>query len=232
MGGECCAQREDEDPNRVYFKELTVFPSGDAYRGCWKGSVMEGEGTYYYANDSRKRYEILAKARSNSISARKSQTKVDGVGSTTAAHLMSFNGNNINSNMAGEPPLRSVQYTGNFHNNKKHGVGIEHYSDCSLYEGEWLDDKRNGVGRMVSPGGIEYEGGWKDNLRHGLGTLSYPGSTMGGGKTEIECQWENDLPASTGLLTYTDDQGQPHQEEVEYREGRWQSYFGNSTEEG
>jgi hypothetical protein len=60
-----------------------------------------------------------------------------------------------------------------------HGHGTYFYSDGDSYTGEWQNDKRHGVGKVVycdEPGGEvteSYDGDWKFGHMHGRGKYTY-----------------------------------------------------------
>lgn len=53
----------------------------------------------------------------------------------------------------------------------KHGHGVEHFHDGSIYSGEWQHDQFHGFGSYQYPDGSVYTGKWKKGFRHGTGRL-------------------------------------------------------------
>lgn len=68
---------------------------------------------------------------------------------------------------------KQTVYEGEWLNNRKEGVGIEHYQDKSFYEGEFHDGLKEGSGRYIWCDGSIYEGGWVKNSLEGYGTYKF-----------------------------------------------------------
>lgn len=84
------------------------------------------------------------------------------------------------------------KYVGGWKDNEQHGVGIMQYPSKSRdveYSGEWHNGKRQGVGKYTWECGSVYEGEWKDGMKHGKGkyTLSSGDSYEG---DFVEDRWE------------------------------------------
>ncbi|CAG9314469.1 unnamed protein product [Blepharisma stoltei] len=52
---------------------------------------------------------------------------------------------------------------------KRHGFGLQIFSDNSTYEGFWRNGMRDGEGRFICADGTVYEGNWRNNKKHGNG---------------------------------------------------------------
>jgi len=76
--------------------------------------------------------------------------------------------------------------------NKKHGRGIQTWTNGSYYEGYWREDKTNILGLLIHPDGDRYEGEWVDDKAHGTGTYIH----VDGSK--YEGQWVDDKQFGEG----------------------------------
>ena len=71
----------------------------------------------------------------------------------------------------------SGTYTGEFKNNKRHGIGYFDEGNGSKHWGEYKDDKLNGRGFSINPNGSTYWGEYKNGKMHGRGTYTFPDGT-------------------------------------------------------
>merc|ERR1719313_2360714 len=88
------------------------------------------------------------------------------------------------------------RYTGDWRDNKRHGLGIFYYKNGAKYEGEWRSGLKHGHGKMVYANGDVYEGDWMDDQRAGLGVL-----TLANGDT-YEGHWLADKKEGPGRYFY------------------------------
>ena len=51
--------------------------------------------------------------------------------------------------------------------NRRHGRGIQVWTDGSRYEGYWVEDKANKRGKLIHEDGDIYEGEWLEDKAHG-----------------------------------------------------------------
>ena len=65
--------------------------------------------------------------------------------------------------------IQNATYTGEVHNGKRHGKGIQIWDDGAKYEGNWENDKSNGYGTFYHTDGDVYQGYWKNNRANGKG---------------------------------------------------------------
>ena len=72
--------------------------------------------------------------------------------------------------------------------NKRHGRGIQKWTDGSRYEGYWKEDKANIKGKLIHSDGDVYEGEWLDDKAHGYGVYTH----IDGAKYEGYWKEEND----------------------------------------
>jgi hypothetical protein len=66
------------------------------------------------------------------------------------------------------------KYSGLWRNNKANGKGKLKHNDGDYYEGDWKDDKADGNGIYFHVDGPKYEGGWKEDKQHGHGIEIWP----------------------------------------------------------
>ena len=89
------------------------------------------------------------------------------------------------------------KYLGQIKNGKKHGKGIMHYSDKTIYDGEWFNDLKNGQGTQTLPNGDRYEGNFKNNLMEGYGIYTYKNGRV------YEGQFAKDTMEGKGRYKFT-----------------------------
>eukprot|EP00088_Acartia_fossae_P043016 TRINITY_DN4524_c0_g1_i12.p2 TRINITY_DN4524_c0_g1~~TRINITY_DN4524_c0_g1_i12.p2 ORF type:complete len:141 (-),score=12.95 TRINITY_DN4524_c0_g1_i12:107-472(-) len=65
-------------------------------------------------------------------------------------------------------------YIGDFKNGRRHGSGVETYSDGNFYRGQFVDGKRHGYGTMVWNSTQYYSGEYEEGMQNGYGTLVMP----------------------------------------------------------
>ena len=82
--------------------------------------------------------------------------------------------------------------------NKRHGKGLQKWSDGSAYEGYWKFDKANGKGRLIHTNGDVYEGDWKDDRAHGHGIYIHTDGA------KYEGSWEYDKQHGFGIEVWPD----------------------------
>ena len=82
--------------------------------------------------------------------------------------------------------------------NKRHGRGIQIWTDGSKYEGYWKDDKANVKGKLIHADGDVYEGEWLDDKAHGYGTYTHIDGA------EYEGNWKEDKQEGKGKEKWPD----------------------------
>lgn len=100
--------------------------------------------------------------------------------------------------VAEEEPVCTV-YEGDYHNEKRHGIGRSVYGDGSVYDGEWRTDSKHGFGLMKYPDASTYEGEWKQNFKHGYGVYIYANGD------KYEGQWFNGLRHGIGTYAHIEE---------------------------
>ena len=94
--------------------------------------------------------------------------------------------------------------------NKRHGRGIQVWTDGSRYEGYWKEDKANERGKLTHSDGDIYEGEWLDDKAHGYGVYTH----IDGAK--YEGNWKEDKQDGLGKESWPD--GASY--EGEYKQGK------------
>lgn len=116
----------------------------------------------------------------------------------------------------------SYSYTGEWNSDKKHGFGVQVYSNGDRYEGEWkdnkkcgkgtiwvkikgnfkrlftgdfMDNKMHGKGTMFYDNGDRYDGDWVKGFKNGQGRMIYNNGDVYIG------EWNNDKKNGYGILT-------------------------------
>ena len=88
------------------------------------------------------------------------------------------------------------QYTGDWIEGLRHGLGIYYYKNGNKYEGQWRRGQRHGRGKLVYANGDVYEGDWLEGKRSGLGVLSYSNGDR------FEGHWHLDKKEGPGRYLY------------------------------
>ena len=94
--------------------------------------------------------------------------------------------------------------------NKRHGRGIQVWTDGSRYEGYWKEDKANVRGKLTHSDGDVYEGEWLEDKAHGYGVYTH----IDGAK--YEGNWKEDKQDGQGKESWPD--GASY--EGEYKQGK------------
>ena len=82
--------------------------------------------------------------------------------------------------------------------NRRHGRGIQVWTDGSRYEGYWIEDKANNKGKLIHSDGDIYEGEWLDDKAHGYGVYTH----IDGAK--YEGYWKEDKQDGKGKESWPD----------------------------
>ena len=62
---------------------------------------------------------------------------------------------------------RNYEYSGQWKDNRRHGLGRCYYYNGDLYEGQWQRGIRHGKGTFFSASGERYVGLWEGDKKHG-----------------------------------------------------------------
>jgi hypothetical protein len=70
-------------------------------------------------------------------------------------------------------------YLGSWHQDKRHGFGVQFYKSGEHFEGTWANDCREGDDQCVldSPDKTRYLGGFRQDQKHGSGLITKPDGT-------------------------------------------------------
>ena len=82
--------------------------------------------------------------------------------------------------------------------NLRHGIGIQVWTDGSIYEGHWKNDKADGDGRLIHADGDVYEGAWVVDKAEGKGTYTHQDGAQYAG------EWRDDKQHGKGVETWPD----------------------------
>jgi len=163
--------------DRRHGKGTMQHANGDEYTGEWARDVRHGNGTCQYAN-------------ADTFVGSFTENLREGFGVYTAAPMRMLKHDGQVSELKGD------QYSGNWHQDKKHGFGKYVWADGDVYEGQWHADLRHAEGTCTYANGDKYTGEWQNDMRHGWGRLVWAdGNTFEGG-------WKNDniSPGTKGLV--------------------------------
>lgn len=144
--------------------------SGDCYTGAWKDDLKHGNGLHQNAhtlhvyegeffNNQRHGFGILSVPKVKLIKLKKVESL-----------FQSVKKKSIQSGLGVAPELLKIQYSGNWKDGVKEGLGIE-YFEGSVFQGQFKDDYRNGWGKEVYVDGRVYEGEYHNDKRHGQGIM-------------------------------------------------------------
>ena len=92
----------------------------------------------------------------------------------------------------------SLDFIGNFKNDKSYGVGVLTFTNGEQLIGEWKDGIFHGHGTHTLSNGNKYVGEWKDGKRHGQGTYIF----VSGHKFVGE--WKDDKQHGQGTFIFPD----------------------------
>ena len=71
-----------------------------------------------------------------------------------------------------------IGYSGEFKDNKRHGVGSFIFGNGQVYEGEWKEGLRDGRGELRMPDGSRYAGTWKNDKMDGVMEIYSPNNQL------------------------------------------------------
>ena len=122
-----------------------------------------------------------------------------------------------------------LEYTGEFVNNLREGIGECKFANGNIYIGNFKDDLMNGIGQMIYSNGDEYIGQWENGQKNGLGIFTWNDKTKYNGEFKegkmdgegqcfdqngnllYEGQWKNNL--AHGMGTYIWNEGKKYEGE-------------------
>lgn len=94
----------------------------------------------------------------------------------------------------GEAEGEGTRYQGDFVAGRRHGQGVQTWSNGDRYEGAFVEDRREGLGEYAWGRGGEwagqrYRGGFRADQRHGEGSYHWPDGRV------LSGAWIRDLPS-------------------------------------
>ena len=110
-------------------------------------------------------------------------------------------------------------YSGEFLQGERHGVGRFDYRNGNLYTGAWEHDRKHGFGMLRWSCGDTYTGEWRDNQMCGFGLFHYANGNTYNGQFLADCkhghgrflwangdvydgEWARDTMAGSGTIAY------------------------------
>ena len=77
--------------------------------------------------------------------------------------------NDLIEGIGSEKQRGGFEYSGNFHQGKKHGIGKIVSKNGTTYSGSWYKGKKDGFGVESLPNGTKYIGEWRKGYKNGRG---------------------------------------------------------------
>jgi hypothetical protein len=156
------------DDERCGYGHCVISDGREAYSGQWRANAFHGTGKYTDAEGSIYEGEF-------------SRGKKHGVGKLVVP---------VAEAQAGTSGQRQTeQYSGEWRDGSRDGIGDAVFVDGSRYSGQWKADLQDGEGTFSSPQGDRYVGQWRRGCREGLGVLTVASSGV-----VKEGQWCRDEP--------------------------------------
>ncbi|XP_062331376.1 radial spoke head 10 homolog B [Osmerus eperlanus] len=180
----------EKDRDQFHGEGVAYFHGGHVYKGSFSEGLMNGRGTYTWADRVKYEGEFASNV-------------PQGYGIYTWLDSSSYEGEVFNGIRHGvgtySCAIASVVYRGQWHHGKRHGKGTIYYNQesSSWYEGDWVSNSREGWGVRCYLSGNTYEGQWRNNLRHGEGRMDWLqlGQRYSG-------TWENGIQHGQGTHTW------------------------------
>ncbi len=164
------------------------WPDGTKYEGRWVQGARCGSGKITYADG------VIYEGEWKNGLTHGEGAMTDGVGNIHRGHFECGmkQGDGFHTYPSGT-------YQGTFHQDEKHGHGLQTgSSDNSTYLGEFAHGKFEGMGVLSGPSlGITYEGAFKRGFTEGVGTVTYLDGTSYAG------EWKNGRRHGHGVQTLT-----------------------------
>ncbi|GMG16640.1 unnamed protein product [Phytophthora fragariaefolia] len=157
-----------ENDQRSGYGHCVISGGRETYSGQWSENVFHGIGKYTDAEGSVYEGEFV-------------HGKKHGVGKLVAPAA------EIRSDSSEK--YQTEQYSGEWRDGCREGVGDAVFADGSRYSGQWKDDLQDGEGTFTSTQGDRYVGQWHRGCREGAGIL-----TVGSVGVIKEGQWYRDEP--------------------------------------
>ncbi|GMF22429.1 unnamed protein product [Phytophthora lilii] len=156
-----------ENDKRCGYGHCVISGGRETYSGQWWANAFHGTGKYTDAEGNIYEGEFV-------------RGKKHGVGKLITAAVGS---------QADSAAGHSEQYSGEWRDGCREGIGDAVFADGSRYSGQWKDDLQEGEGTFTSIQGDQYVGQWHRGCREGAGVL-----TIGSSGVIKEGQWCRDEP--------------------------------------
>lgn len=147
---------------KINGKGLMTWPNGDRYDGEWKKGIMEGEGTYTYANAG---YSYTGQWKKGFI-------KGHGTFRFSNGNVMEGDWESMGTGTGYLLFADGTRYDGPFLNGAPQGQGIKVWANGDRYEGTFVQGHLAGQGTMQFSDGSRYVGGWLNDQYEGQGTYT------------------------------------------------------------
>ncbi|POM81354.1 Hypothetical protein PHPALM_689 [Phytophthora palmivora] len=157
-----------ENDQRCGYGHCVISCGRETYSGQWRANAFHGTGQYTDAEGSIYEGEFV-------------QGKKHGVGKVIAPVVEVQSDCTIQNH--------TEQYSGEWRDGCREGLGDAIFADGSRYSGQWKDDLQDGEGTYSSTQGDQYVGQWHRGCREGSGVL-----TIGSSGVIKEGQWCHDEP--------------------------------------
>ncbi|KAJ3160672.1 hypothetical protein HDU86_000431 [Geranomyces michiganensis] len=183
---------------------ISIFDSGNTFKGSFPRGCMEGQGVYTWRNRVVYEGEFTA-------------NKISGKGVYTWKNGCRYEGQVKNGLRHGRgafscEPISRAQYEGEWRDGKVCGEGKLTYAPTAAtggphaYEGSWLNGLKHGYGVMRYASGNVYKGEWENNVKQGKGVMLWVD------RGEIyDGEWRGGKPCGVGTYTWTLPRPRPHQ---------------------
>ncbi|ETP54039.1 hypothetical protein F442_01149 [Phytophthora nicotianae P10297] len=156
-----------ENDERCGYGHCVISGGRETYSGQWRANVFHGTGKYTDAEGNIYEGEFV-QGKKHGVG--KLIAPVDLPSDSTVHHL-------------------TQQYSGEWRDGCREGLGDAVFSDGSRYSGQWKDDLQEGEGTFTSTQDDRYVGQWHRGCREGPGVL-----TIGSSGVIKEGQWCRDEP--------------------------------------
>ncbi|KAL4108411.1 hypothetical protein PRIC1_000127 [Phytophthora ramorum] len=157
-----------QNDERCGYGHCVISGGRETYSGQWRANAFHGSGKYTDAEGSVYEGEFVhgKKHGVGKLIAPVAEVQSD----STAQHL-------------------TEQYSGEWCEGCREGLGDAVFADGSRYSGQWTADLQDGEGTFTSPQGDQYVGQWRRGCREGTGVLTIASSGV-----VKEGQWCRDEP--------------------------------------
>eukprot|EP00775_Hariotina_reticulata_P012192 gene12192-12329_t len=160
--------------------------NGDVYKGRYKGSRKNGDGTYCFLNQDV--YEGEFK-----------DDRMAGCGVYSFAPEGRYEGDwatAVYEGCGSETFSKGSTYHGQYAGGLRHGWGMCRFFNGDYYEGQWSKGLRDGTGMQQCTDDSNYVGDYQRGKRHGYGVYSFPNGDQYLG------EYEDDIPQGYGVYVF------------------------------